>query len=125
MHDWKILDPRGLELDDTQVRGIYLSGQGIFTSSRRQSAWASISVTPPRLPSARNNTLGRLGEIGVPTLLLQGRDDTGRTVAQGAEMRTRIAAARLEVLASSGHTPQLEEPVAFHRLALPFLVSGH
>lgn len=33
MHDWKIMDPRGLELDDTQVRDVYLSGQGIFTSA--------------------------------------------------------------------------------------------
>jgi multiple sugar transport system substrate-binding protein len=33
MHSWNILDPRGLELDDTQVRDAYLSGQGIFTSN--------------------------------------------------------------------------------------------
>lgn len=33
MHDWRILDPSGLELDETQVRDIYLSGQGIFTSA--------------------------------------------------------------------------------------------
>jgi multiple sugar transport system substrate-binding protein len=33
MHTWKILDPRGLELDETQARDVYLSGQGIFTSN--------------------------------------------------------------------------------------------
>jgi multiple sugar transport system substrate-binding protein len=33
MHSSKILDPRGLELDDTQVRDTFLSGQGIFTSN--------------------------------------------------------------------------------------------
>jgi multiple sugar transport system substrate-binding protein len=33
MRTWKILDPRGLELDDTQVRDTYLSGQGVFTSN--------------------------------------------------------------------------------------------
>lgn len=32
MHGLEVLDPRGLELDDTQVRDIFLSGQGIFTS---------------------------------------------------------------------------------------------
>lgn len=74
--------------------------------------------------NARNNTLDRLGEIGVPTLIIQGRYDTARTVAHGAEMKSRIAGARLEVLNHSGHTPQLEEPAAFHQLALPFLVSG-
>ncbi len=75
--------------------------------------------------NARNNTLERLGEIRVPTLIIQGRHDTARTVAHGAEMQARIANARLEVLEGSGHTPQLEEPEAFHRLALPFLLSGH
>jgi ABC-type glycerol-3-phosphate transport system substrate-binding protein len=33
MHGWKIFDPRGLELDETQARDVYLSGQGIFTSN--------------------------------------------------------------------------------------------
>jgi hypothetical protein len=35
----------------------------------------------------------------------------------------RIPGARLEVLEQSGHTPQLEEPEPFHRLALPFLLA--
>ncbi len=33
MHSWKILDPRGLEIDETQARDIYLSGQGTFASN--------------------------------------------------------------------------------------------
>jgi multiple sugar transport system substrate-binding protein len=33
MHNWKILDPRGLEIDETQARDIYVSGQGTFTSN--------------------------------------------------------------------------------------------
>ena len=74
--------------------------------------------------NARNNVLERLGEITVPTLIIQGRHDTARTVAHGAEMQARLADARLEVLEHSGHTPQLEEPDAFHRLALPFLLAG-
>jgi pimeloyl-ACP methyl ester carboxylesterase len=74
--------------------------------------------------NARNNVLERLGEITVPTLIIQGRHDTVRTVAHGEEMRARMGDARLEVLEGSGHTPQLEEPDAFHRLALPFLLAG-
>jgi pimeloyl-ACP methyl ester carboxylesterase len=74
--------------------------------------------------NARNNVLERLGEIAVPTLIIQGRHDTVRTVAHGEEMQVRLAEARLEVLEHSGHTPQLEEPDAFHRLALPFLLAG-
>ena len=74
--------------------------------------------------NARSNVLGRLGEIPVPTLIIQGRHDAVRTVAHGEEMRARMADVRLEVLEGSGHTPQLEEPEAFHRLALPFLLAG-
>ncbi|HTE91713.1 MAG TPA: sugar ABC transporter substrate-binding protein [Terriglobales bacterium] len=33
MHTWKILDPRGLEIDETQARDIYVSGQGTFASN--------------------------------------------------------------------------------------------
>jgi multiple sugar transport system substrate-binding protein len=33
MHGKEIIDPKGLELDDTQARDIFLSGQGVFTSN--------------------------------------------------------------------------------------------
>jgi pimeloyl-ACP methyl ester carboxylesterase len=72
--------------------------------------------------NARSNTLARLGQIGVPTLIVQGRHDRARTPEHGALMRDRIPGARLEVLEQSGHTPQLEEPEAFHALVLPFLL---
>jgi pimeloyl-ACP methyl ester carboxylesterase len=74
--------------------------------------------------NARSRTLERLGEIRVPTLIIQGRHDRARTPEHGAQMRDRIPGSRLEVLEASGHTPQLEEPDAFHALALPFLRGG-
>jgi pimeloyl-ACP methyl ester carboxylesterase len=74
--------------------------------------------------NAATNTLARLSQIKVPTLIIQGRHDRARTVAHGEEMQTAITGARLEVLENSGHTPQLEEPDAFHALALPFLIPG-
>ena len=74
--------------------------------------------------NAGSNTLARLGEVEAPTLIIQGRHDRGRTVAHGEEIQNAIAGSRLEVLENSGHTPQLEEPDAFHRLALPFLIPG-
>jgi pimeloyl-ACP methyl ester carboxylesterase len=74
--------------------------------------------------NAGSRTLDRLGEIRVPTLIIQGRHDRARTPEHGAAMRDRIQGARLEILEGSGHTPQLEEPEAFHALALPFLRGG-
>jgi 3-oxoadipate enol-lactonase len=74
--------------------------------------------------NARSRTLERLSEIHVPTLIIQGRYDGVRTPEHGAEMRDRIRGARLEILDGSGHTAHLEEPEAFHRIALPFLLAG-
>lgn len=74
--------------------------------------------------NARSRTLERLGEISVPTLIIQGRYDRARTPEQGAEMRERIAGAQLVILEESGHTPQLEQPDDFHEVALPFLLGA-
>lgn len=63
---------------------------------------------------------GRLAAITVPTLVIAGaRDDTGlhraRAVADG------IGGAGLEVIEDAGHTPHLETPDAFIRIATDFL----
>jgi pimeloyl-ACP methyl ester carboxylesterase len=60
--------------------------------------------------NAGSRTLERLGEIRVPTLIIQGRHDRSRTPEHGVAMRDRIPGARLVVLEGSGHTPQIEEP---------------
>ena len=74
--------------------------------------------------NARARTFERLGEIAVPTLIVQGRHDRSRTPEHGAEMAARIPGARLVVLEGSGHTPQIEEPEAFLAVAVPFLKDG-
>ena len=89
---------------------------------------ARMASQPAAVEAMRSNaetrTLDRLGEIQVPTLIIQGRHDKARSPEQGAVMRDRIPGARLEVLENSGHTPQLEEPEEFHDIALPFLLAG-
>jgi pimeloyl-ACP methyl ester carboxylesterase len=72
--------------------------------------------------NAENDTVGELAKIRVPTLIVQGRHDRARTPEHGALMRDRIAGSTLEVIEDAGHTPQLEQPQAFHALALPFLL---
>lgn len=71
--------------------------------------------------NARSRTLERLGAIGVPTLIIQGRHDRARTPEHGAGMRDRLPNGRLAVIEEAGHTPQLEAPSVFHEIALPFL----
>jgi 3-oxoadipate enol-lactonase len=72
--------------------------------------------------NALSQTFAQLGEIRVPTLIVQGRHDRARTPEHGAEMRERIPGSRLNVLEEAGHTPQLEQPEAFYEIALPFLL---
>ena len=85
------------------------------------SAAQSAAVEAAR-SNARSRTFDRLGEIRVPTLIIQGRHDRARTPEHGAELRERIPGSRLEVIEDAGHTPQLEQAEAFHRIALPFLL---
>jgi len=73
--------------------------------------------------NANSRTLDRLASIAIPTLIIQGRHDRARTPEHGAEMRDRIVGARLEVIEGAGHTPQLEQPNAFHEIAMPFLLA--
>lgn len=71
--------------------------------------------------NALSRTFERLGEIRVPTLIVQGRQDRGRTAEHGATMAGQIPGARLVVLEGAGHTPQIEEPESFWAVAVPFL----
>jgi len=73
--------------------------------------------------NARSNTFDRLGSIVVPVMIIQGCHDKVRTAQHAAAMREQMADCHVVVLSNSGHTPQLEEPDAFHDLALPFLTA--
>jgi pimeloyl-ACP methyl ester carboxylesterase len=66
--------------------------------------------------NANNRSFDSLASIRVPTMIVQGRFDRARTPEHGAEMRDRIAGSVLEVIEDAGHTPQLEQPEAFHQV---------
>jgi pimeloyl-ACP methyl ester carboxylesterase len=73
--------------------------------------------------NAQNDTMDAIRTIAVPTMIIQGRHDRARTPEHGALMRDRIPGATLAVIEDAGHTPQLEQPAAFHEAALPFLTA--
>jgi pimeloyl-ACP methyl ester carboxylesterase len=87
------------------------------------SASQSAAVEAAR-SNAVNRTLEDLRAIRVPTMIIQGRHDRARTPEHGAEMRDRIPGSRLAILEGAGHTPHLEQPDAFHALAMPFLLGN-
>ena len=67
--------------------------------------------------------LDRLERIGVPTLIVWGRDDLVVPAADAAGFADRIEGSRLEIFEDCGHVPMLEHPVRFNRLLEQFLAS--
>ena len=63
----------------------------------------------------------RLAEIEVPTLVVQGLEDTGRPPADGLAIVGGVRDGRLLVLPNVGHTPMLEASAEFERWLHVFL----
>ncbi|MHB1244577.1 MAG: alpha/beta fold hydrolase [Gaiellaceae bacterium] len=63
----------------------------------------------------------RLGEIGVPTLVVVGTEDLADLRAICAQVAAEIPGAQLEVVEGAGHLPSLERPDELNRLLLDFL----
>lgn len=59
------------------------------------------------------NTVARLAEITVPTLVLGGADDWITPPEQGQRLQAALAKAELAVFQQSGHFPFIEEPDKF------------
>ena len=54
--------------------------------------------------------LGRLSGVAIPTLVLWGESDRIVEPAYGRAYASAIPGARFEVLAGTGHVPQMETP---------------
>lgn len=67
----------------------------------------------------------RYGEIGFPTLVCWGQDDTWIPVAKGRELTARIPGARLETIAGAGHLVQEDAPAELAAALLAFLQERH
>jgi len=65
----------------------------------------------------------RIGAIEIPTVIIVGEDDPGTPVAASRVMHERIAASKLEILASAAHLSNIEQPEAFNRALTAFLSS--
>ncbi len=83
VHDWKILDPKGLELDETQARDAFINGQGFFTSNV-----ANV------LPRSNNPKLSkRAGDIAptrFPGLVDAGKGPMGWTRLYCIDAKTKV-----------------------------------
>jgi len=71
----------------------------------------------------RSETLTRLTDLDVPTLIMHGEDESPQLKRVADDLERTISGARRVVIAHAGHNPQLEAPDAFNRELLAFLAS--
>lgn len=71
--------------------------------------------------AARRDYSGDLGTINVPTLVIVGRDDPIRPVADAEFMHKRIRNSRLQIIEGAAHMTNMEQPEIFNRAMLSFL----
>jgi len=95
MHDWKILDPKGLELDETQARDAIVNGQGFFTSNVGNV-----------LPRANNPKLSkRAGDISptrFPGVTDAGKGPMGWTRLYCIDAKTKVKDAAWQLISYMG-----------------------
>jgi proline iminopeptidase len=105
---WRTLMPLYFKHYDPQV-GAAMDAATIYSAA----AWNHVNANC--LPVF--NTLARLGEIDVPTLVISGAVDWITPPAQGGErLRAGIPNAELVVFEESGHWPFLEESERFQQV---------
>ena len=67
------------------------------------------------------DTRPHLADINVPTLVVFGAHDTGRTIDHARTLVAGIRSSELAVMSDSGHTPMAETPAAFNSAFHNFL----
>lgn len=67
----------------------------------------------------------RYGEIGIPTLVCWGQEDTWIPPAKGHQLVARIPGARLEPIARAGHLVQEDAPAELTAALIAFLQHPH
>jgi 3-oxoadipate enol-lactonase len=83
--------------------------------------------TPERIKAAvtammeRGDSTPLLAKIDVPALIIHGAEDTLIPPSEAEGMHRAIRNSQLELIPSSGHLPNLEQPVAFDGMLWPFL----
>jgi pimeloyl-ACP methyl ester carboxylesterase len=106
--------------------------QGVFfdpLNLRREALWENFvpAMQSPGYYDAMSNLWGydirhRLEEIGVPTLIVWGRNDRVVPVPAARAYEKRIGDnAELVIFDHCGHVPQIERPVRFNRVVEDFL----
>lgn len=62
-----------------------------------------------------------LGKLGIPTLIVWGREDVSLPIHNAEEMHRLIPGSRLELLARAGHLANFDRAAEFNQLVIDFL----
>ena len=100
------VDP-GLRALAAEMNAIALANEGIGDE------------LPPLRPAA-----GRIGEVIIPVLVVQGGLDTPRTLAAADFLAAELPDARRVVMSGLTHLPNMEQPEAYNRLVAEFLTAA-
>jgi pimeloyl-ACP methyl ester carboxylesterase len=65
-----------------------------------------------------------LGSLGIPTLIIWGREDASLPISNAETMKDFIPGSRLEILENAGHLANFDQPAAFNELVIDFLNSA-
>jgi pimeloyl-ACP methyl ester carboxylesterase len=106
-------------------QGVFFDPDGL----RREMLWENVvpALQSPGYYDALTTLWGydirdRLEDIGVPTLIVWGRNDRVVPVPAAVSYRKRIGKnAELVIFDHCGHVPQIERPARFNRLLEEFL----
>ena len=109
---WGAGENRQPEQVDQRVRDL-IYAMSLIGFRNQASVGAERSIDPPALE--------RLGEVHVPTLIIDGAEDYPTTHTAGELMANGIPGARRVVIAGAAHLPGLERPDEFNRIMLDFL----
>lgn len=91
---------------------------------------AMIRETPPRgyvgccQAIARLDLTDRLGEVGIPTLVLVGAEDQGTPVSAARTIHEHVRGSQLVVLKSASHLSNIEQPETFNLAMRQFLATA-
>lgn len=116
---------RRQRLRRSAFQGVFFDPNGL----RREMLWENFvpAMKTPGYFDAMRNLVGydirdRLEEIGVPTLIVWGRNDRVVPVPAALSYKKRIGEnAELVIFDECGHVPQMERPVRFNRVLEDFL----
>jgi pimeloyl-ACP methyl ester carboxylesterase len=104
------------DLDDIDPGMRQLVGEMQMQAFRQQQGHDDVRMSRLEPPES-----DRLGEVGVPTLVLAGDEDVGDIQSIADRLADGIPGAERATIAGAAHLPNLERPDEFDRIVLDFL----